>query len=74
MSGSTDSARAHLLEDILRIIEDAERSSSVVRAGCHAGRLLAAQPNAGLSLGRIIDEIVAAAGASKVPVEISREQ
>ena len=74
MSDAAEGARALLLEEVLRIVEDAKRSSSVVRAGYHAGQLLAAYPKAGFSLGRIIDEIVAAAAAARVPVEISRDQ
>jgi hypothetical protein len=60
-----------LLEEIERIIADARKANDVVRAGYHAGQLLRAYPQAGLTLSRIIDEITAAAAMAKVPVEIS---
>ena len=68
----SDHFKTLLLEEIVRIIAEAERANEVVRAGYHAGQLLSRYPGASLSLGRIIDEVVVAATAAKVPVEIDR--
>jgi len=61
-----------LLEEIERIVAEAKQANDPVSAGYHAGHLLRAYPQSGLSLGRIINEITAMAAASKVPVENSR--
>ena len=63
-----------ILQDIERIIDEARIRSSIVRAGYHAGELLRAYPMSGLSLGRIVDEIVLAAASAGVPVEIGRQE
>jgi hypothetical protein len=69
MSGE-ESERLCLIARIEAIVADAAVSGEMIRAGYHAGMMAADFPQ--FSLGRIIDEIVAAAAVAKVPVEISR--
>jgi hypothetical protein len=71
-SGTEATQRALLLKEIACIVGDAERNSDVLATGTHAAMLYAAYPDAHLSLGRIIDEIVLAASTKKVAVEINR--
>jgi hypothetical protein len=72
VSGAKAVAQALLRNEIGRIITEAQQAHEIVRAGFHAGRLLRTYSHAGFSLGRIIDEIVLAASAAKVPCEIDR--
>ena len=60
------------MEDIARVVAGTKITGSLLRISKHAARLFAAYPGANFSLGRIIDELVAAAAAAKVAVEISR--
>lgn len=66
-------ARKLLGEEIERIVLEAQARGVVVRTGPHAADLLRQFPQAGYSLGRIIDEIASAAAVLGVPVELSRD-
>ncbi len=68
--GTQSEVRRLLFEEIERIVTEAAVSGSVIRAGYHAGMLAAAYPDTGLSLRRIIEELVKAGDAAKVIVEI----
>jgi hypothetical protein len=63
-------AQAALLKEIERIVDSAKSSGRILRAGRYAGLLSDRYPE--FSIGRIVDELVAAAAVAKVPVEISR--
>lgn len=64
-------AEQALREEIARIVLEAKASGEVIRAGYHAGMLVASHP-ASFSLGRIIDELVMEATRHGVPIEITR--
>ena len=64
--------RTLLAEEIDRIVAEAQSRGATLRTSYHAASLFAAYPGANFSVGRIIDEIVVAASAAKVPVEIAR--
>ena len=66
--------RRLLLEEIPRIVADAKAEGMTLRTAHHAGILFATYPGANLSIGRIIDELVAAAAVAGVPVEIARPE
>ena len=67
-------ARRLLLEAIPQIVASAQADGGMLRIAEHAAMLFAAYPAANLSMGRIVDELVAAAAAAGVPVEISRPE
>jgi hypothetical protein len=70
-SNSTAVHRARLAEEIARIVADAKREGRMICTSDHAEHLRATYAT-GWSLGHVIDEIVAAAAAEGVPVEIAR--
>jgi hypothetical protein len=57
-------------EEIERIVSEAVRTSSIVRAGEHAYRLARRFPSSGLNDAELVNEIVAAAATAGVAVEI----
>ena len=63
-----------LLEEVRRLVGDAVATGEVLWVGPAANRLAETYPGAGLSRGRIIDEIVLAASRAGVAVEISRAE
>jgi hypothetical protein len=63
--------RTLLAEEIERIVAETQSSGATLRTSFHAASLFAAYPGANFSVGRIIDELVVAASAAKVPVEIA---
>jgi hypothetical protein len=65
-------ARARLSAEIERSVIGAVRRGSIVRAGYIAGILADAYPDAGLSVGHIVDAIAEAAAKRGIPVEIAR--
>ena len=69
----SEHAYGQLVQDEIRaIVADAVSSKQLLRVGKHAKRLSATYPSSGFSQRRLIDEIIAAASAAKVPVEIDR--
>ena len=63
--------RQLLKKEIERIVANERAKGGILHTGYHAGQLAAAYPAANLSVGRIIDEIVAAAALADLPIEIS---
>jgi hypothetical protein len=63
--------RVLLTEEIEHIVAEAQRIGGTLQTSYHAASLFAT-PGANWSVGRIIHEIVLAASASNVPVEIAR--
>lgn len=57
-------------EEIERVVAEASRNGFIVRSGTQAELLLRAFPQCGLDPRQLVDAIVAAAAAGKVPVEI----
>ena len=75
MAGMTDPeavSRQLLREEIERIVADAKAAEMTLNTAAHAARLFAAYPGAHYSVGRIVDELVVAATAAGLPVEIAR--
>ena len=70
VTGSEVMQRMLLAKEIGCMLAVAKSKGSIVDVGHHAGVLLASYPRANFSLGRIIDEIVVAAAAAGVPIEI----
>ena len=64
--------RALLLREIACLVGEAERNGGKIATGTHAAMLFATYPGANFSVGRIIDEIVLAASAKRLVVEIDR--
>ena len=71
-AGDKVSSRRLLLREIERIVADARAKGSILRTADHAARLFATYGSANFSIGKIVDELVAAAAVAKVPVEIAR--
>jgi hypothetical protein len=66
-------SRRLLKREIGRIVADARTTGvGILHTNDHAGRLAAIYPTAGYSIGHIIDEIVVAAAAAGVAVEVAR--
>ena len=63
--------RQLLKKEIERIVANERAKGGILHTGYHAGQLAATYPAANLSVGRIIDEIVAAAALADLPIEIS---
>jgi hypothetical protein len=72
MPTEQDIARQLVREEIERLVTDAEAQKATLRTGGNACRLFAAYSGANWSVGRIIDEMVAAASKRGVAVEIDR--
>jgi hypothetical protein len=70
VESSTEVLRQLVFEEIERLVDDAKREGRAVHAGYLAGMLLASYPGAELAVGRIIGELVLAAGRAGVPVEV----
>ena len=60
-----------VLRSIQRIVAEAKANGEILRAGSHAARLRDAYPDCGLSVGRIVNEIMIEATRRGVPVEIA---
>ena len=74
-SDETEAAARRLLRfEIGRVITEAQSAGSIVRAGHTASQLLRSYPTAGFSLGHILDEVIAAAAAAGIPVDMSRSE
>ena len=72
-ASSSNHTHSHLIDEEIRaIVADAVSSNRLLRVGTHAKRLSATYPGSGFSPGRLVDELIAAASAAKVPVEIDR--
>jgi hypothetical protein len=67
-------ARERLADEIAKVVEDARSSRLTLRTGPHAARLFAAHPNANRSVGHIVDQLIAAAVAAGVAVEITHNR
>ena len=74
MLQDTDAGLAKLLvlEDIAHVVATAARGSGFMRAGEHAFRLARAYPDCGMTGAELVNEIVGAASAAGVAVEISK--
>ena len=59
-----------VLEEIDRLVDDAKHEGCSVHAGYLAGVILASYTGADLAVGRIIGELVLAAGRAGVSVEV----
>ena len=64
--------RALLIKEIAALVADAKRDGRLISTDVHAARLLAAYPDANFSVGRIVDEIILAASALGIAVEMAR--
>ena len=64
--------RQLILDEIRTIVADAVAAGDILRVGPHARRLSATYPASGWSEGHIADELILAASAARVPLEISR--
>ena len=71
---AVEEQRALLIREIARIVAKARVDGRLLRAAPHAVTLLSTYPDAHLSMDRILDEIVIAASAAKVPVEIAHPE
>ncbi len=58
-------------EEIEHIVSRASLGTGFLRAGEHAYRILKQYPNCGMSGKQVVDEIITAAAASGVAVEMS---
>jgi hypothetical protein len=65
-------ARARLSDEIGRSVIGAVRRGSIVRTGYIGDILADAYPDAGFSIGHIVDAIAEAASERSIPVEIAR--
>ena len=65
-------ARTLVREEIEHIVSRAARGRGFLRAGEHAYRIMKQYPNCGMSGEEVVNEIIAAAAASGVAVEMSR--
>ena len=69
----SDDVHNYLLDDDIRcVVADAAASGEMLRLSPHARRLKQTYPGSDYSERRIVDELIIAASAAKVAVEIAR--
>lgn len=70
---SDERQRRLLWLELDRLIETAKVDGTPLRGGYHAGILIARFADAGISLGQILEELVARAGRAGVSVRMGRQ-